>query len=402
MGRVARRVMGLLLLVFIPLAVMGQEGRAVVADSVTGEPLSGATVLDKNGRMLGVTSGHGELPYIPAEAFPVSIRFMGYATIKVKSPVDGKLLMSEVMSELPEVVVEAKKQQVLHMLGYVREYSTLTTYSDTVFLFREKMVDFMVPLRKAGRFKGWTNQRLLKSKSYYHLRNSQGIDSVSDNFPEHFSWADWIGIMDRMDMPLNLQGTESATDTVKGRYGTSMLWRRSSDRMYLDIDILADTANYRFVPSLKGFLPSMDFRRLNIRYVYDDVSGGAVLPDNLSSMSFNVESSGRGRNLKRILHAPETPYVETYVEMYIIDKEYITVKEARRRESKSAMMNDIQVKAPDGITPLSPYVEEVVYRVENIDRDGIRLAIKPDERMISHTKKRKRGFLSRLKSMFGL
>ena len=172
--------------------------------------------------------------------------------------------------------------------------------------------------------------------------------------------------------------------------------------MYLDIDILADTANYRFVPSLKGFISSMDFRRLNIRYVYDDVSGGAVLPDNLSSMSFNVESSGRGRNLKRILHAPETPYVETYVEMYIIDKEYLTVKEARRRESKSAMMNDIPVKAPDGIAPLSPYVEEVVYRVENIDRDGIRLAIKPDERMISHTKKRKRGFLSRLKSMFGL
>lgn len=61
--------------------------------------------------------------------------------------------LSENVSELPEVIVESRRHLVLHILAYVRECSSLTTYDDTVFLFREKMVDYMLPSDKKVKFK---------------------------------------------------------------------------------------------------------------------------------------------------------------------------------------------------------------------------------------------------------
>lgn len=403
MEKVAQVLVGLLLFIFNPLAVMGQQERAVVADSVTGEPLSGASVLDRNGRMIGMTSKDGCVPYVAPEGYPISIRFMGYAPVTVTSSVTGKILMKETMSVLPEVVVESGRRRVLHLLGYVREYSTLTNYSDTVFLFREKMVDFMIPTKGVRRFKGWTNPRLLKSRSYYHFRDAYGRDSVGDVFPEHFSWADWIGIAKRVDVPECLRDVESGTDTLAGKYNTAMIWRKSDDHVYLDVDVLSDTSNYGFVPSLRGYIANdMDFRRLNLRFVFDGVYGGTVSADNLTSMSFNIESNGRGRNLNRVLHSHGAAYVETYVEMYIVDKKYISEKEARKWESKNLFFNDVRFRVPDAAPELSPYIQNLIVRVDNIDHDAIRLAIEPDQRMISRIKKRKRSFLHSVKSMLGL
>ncbi len=89
------------------------------------------------------------------------------------------------MTELSEVLVLSKKHKLLHMLAYVREYSILTTYTDTVFLFREKMVDYMLPVSGA-KFKGWSRPRVLTSRSYYQFKDSRGLDSVSDVSNHHF------------------------------------------------------------------------------------------------------------------------------------------------------------------------------------------------------------------------
>ena len=69
--------------------------------------------------------------------------------------VDGRIIPSNV-TDLPEVVVESRQNKALHMLAYIREYSTLTTSSDTIFLFREKMADFMTGPGEKSRFRGCT------------------------------------------------------------------------------------------------------------------------------------------------------------------------------------------------------------------------------------------------------
>ncbi len=168
------------------LLAVGVHGAKVVAFA-TGAPLPKASVFDNRGVFVGVCSDFGELPAIDLSSYPLTVRMIGYSPATIDSPDIEEIALEEIEYELPEIVVDSKRHKVLHLIGYVREYSTLSTYTDTVVLFREKTVDFMIPTKRADKYKGWTNPRVLASKSYYHFSNSEGLDSVSKYFRQNFS-----------------------------------------------------------------------------------------------------------------------------------------------------------------------------------------------------------------------
>lgn len=154
--------------------------------------LPSASVFDRDGG--GITHSDGKVPYVSPAEFPVTIRYLGYWEKTVPICGNDTIFVEENSTELSEVIVESPGRKVLHILAYVREYFVLTTYTDTVFLFREKMADYMIPSDDKGSFLGWSNPRVLSLKSYYRFTNSDGLDSVSDHCSHHFSWADWVGI----------------------------------------------------------------------------------------------------------------------------------------------------------------------------------------------------------------
>ena len=244
---------------------------------------------------------------------------------------------------LPELLVNPKKRQVLHLNGYLREYSTLTTYSDTVLLFREKTVDFMVPVRKTGNYRGWLSPRVLASRSYYHFTNSSGLDSVSNHFGQHFSWSDWVGIFKRHDLPDRLRREDVANDTVYGKYSPSLIWKRNEEKVELEVDVMADQAN-------------------------------------ILCMSSNIEPNGRGRNLRYLMNSDGPMYVDTHAELYITDIEYMTVREACRLEKNPPSAEEVGIKAPANAPELHPAICELVERVDNFDYIGHRLIEKADPR----------------------
>lgn len=134
-------------LLLIQFAAFGHTTATVVVDSVTGTPLPRASVFDRIGKLAGIGNDKGELPALSDEDYPITVRFMGYISAIVPQAADSIMLRQSV-AELPEMVVKSKKRRILHILGYIREYSMLTTYTDTVLLFREKTVDFMIPSKK--------------------------------------------------------------------------------------------------------------------------------------------------------------------------------------------------------------------------------------------------------------
>ena len=215
----------------------------------------------------------------------------------------------------------------------------LTTYADTVFLFREKMVDFMIPARKTKGYDGWTTPRVLASKSYYHFRTTRVLTSVSNYFGQHFSWSDWVGVIDRAELPARLQGfDEAACDTVAGKYGSASIWRKDGENVSLDVDVLADTTGHGWANSLAVYLRGkVDFSRFTLKYRFAEVNSGLILADNIAGLAINIESKGRGRDLPRFLHAGEKFDVDTYAEMYITDKEYMSVGAGKEvREARQA------------------------------------------------------------------
>lgn len=242
-----RSLLSTLLLLF---ALCATARTATAVDAATGEPLPAASVFDRRGNVVGICSDNGLLPYAPDNAYPLTVRYIGYAPATVASPAVERVRLHEISYDLPEITIAPGKRHVLHLTAYVREYSTLTTYTDTIFLFREKTLDFMIPSRNAGKYRGWTQPRLLASRSCYRFSSAGGTDSVSNRFGQHFSWSDWIGIPAAVDLPPRLHTDTAAADTIRGRYSPWSIWRRNADDVSIDINVLADTAARRWVPAL--------------------------------------------------------------------------------------------------------------------------------------------------------
>lgn len=366
-------------LCFLSITATYGKTHFVVADSVSRTALPGASLFDRKGNALGACNARGKTPYIPESSYPITVRYLGYEEKTITDTPSDTIFLQESYTQLPEVVIESRQHKVLHMLGYVREYSTLSTYTDTVFLFREKIVDFVLTPDKKAKFKGWSSPRMLKTKSYYRFTDINGLDSVSDVSDHHFSWSDWMGVNKTAQIPPSLTTIECGSDTLSGKYSPTEIWVRNNDRMTVSVNVLADTASRKWVPYLSGFFHmNLDFETFRLKFNFDNVDGNSVSPADLTGYSCIIESRGRARDMFKFNRVDEPFFVSTYAEVYIIDKEYITMKEAKRWAKLQFADSDIEIIAPREAPQLQPSVCQLVERVENINRDMVRLDFVPD------------------------
>jgi hypothetical protein len=396
---VAKRVIWVLMALMASAAqpACGAEPGAplIVADSLSHEPLAYASVFDRDGHFLGTTTTDGMVKCAVAADYPLTIRHMGFHELRIEHPVrrPDTLFMVENIPELPEVEVMAARKRVLHILAYMREYSTLAGYTDTVSLFREKMVDFMLPDGEASSsFKGWRNPRMLNSRSYYRFSRPGRPDSVSNRSNHHFTWSDWIGVMPPVPIPESLTRAEQGTDTIHGRYTPSEVWARRGDRFTVDINVLADQSGRKWVPDLGAFFrqTDVDFERFRLRLTYNNVVVDNLDPLDLTGYSYNIESRGRGHGMFMFGRRDEPIYVTTYTEVYVLDKEYVSVKEARRWEKRRFDREDVDIYEPADAPPLDPSIQHLVDRVNNIDDEAVRRSHIPDYRLASRKVRKQR------------
>ena len=354
-----------------------------VADSVSRRPLGGASVFDSRGNFTGITRSDGRSPYLQTSDFPATVRYLGFRE-KAVAPGADTVFLSENSTPLPEIVIESRQHKVMHILAYVREYSTLATYTDTVFLFREKMVDYMLTPDRRVRFDEWSCPRVLKSRSYYRFTDAGGLDSVSDKCGHHFSWSDWIGMPPEIAVAPGLHGLAAGTDSVGGLYGPAEVWTKTDSRLAVDVDVLADSTGRKWVPRLSAFFRhGPNFENFRIRFNFENTGEPTVTPADMEGYSFNIESRGRGREMFMFNRSNEPFFVSTYAEVYVTDKEYITLKEARKWERRQLNMDEAEIFEPPEAPDLQPPVKELIARVETVDSEKIRLDATPDHRMVS-------------------
>ncbi|MDE7426853.1 MAG: hypothetical protein K2M79_03540 [Muribaculaceae bacterium] len=360
------------------------DGVISVADSITRSALAGVSVFDRNGTLVGICDSRGRMPYVSETSYPLTFRCIGYKEKTVRRPPTSAILLSESLTELPEFKFISRRQKVLYIPAYIREYSTLSTYTDTVYMFREKMVDFMIVPDKSVRYRGWSVPRTNKSRSYYRFSNADGLDSVSDKCNNHFTWSDWVGLTSVHPLPPELAGVTTGTQTVMGRYSPSETWNRENDRITIDLDILAENSGRRWVPTLSAFFKdNLDFECFRMKLLYDNIVNDSISPENLTAYSYNLETRGRGHKMFMFHKVDEPFFVSTYAEVYILDKEYISVKEAKKRERSNpeiAGMADFDI--PSTAPALHSSVIELIGRVNSINNNEVRAALAPDRKLV--------------------
>lgn len=285
-------------------------------------------------------------------------------------------------TDLPEVTVESNRNKIVHILAYVRDYSTMSSATDTVHLFREKLVDFMLLPNERVKFKGWNIPRILTSKSYYRFTNSEGLDSVSDESCFHFSWADWVGLPPLERLPEALSYKECGVDTLHGKYSACEAWKKDKDIVNVKVDLLADKRGRRWCPTVKGFFQDgVDFYDFRLSMNYENVLGNDISPLDLTDYSFTVESNGRGHEMERIKSEKEKFYFTTKSDVYIIDREYISAKDARKWESHNYEDEEVELFEPANAPPLDAMTLQLIDRVGKVDKGQVRVSLPPDERL---------------------
>lgn len=286
--------------------------------------------------------------------------------------------------ELPEVKVSTKYRPILHLTGYVRELSTMTSSSDTLMLYREKWVDFMIPTGKEKKYKGWTDARLLKTKSYYKWTDAYGLDSVSDRANHHFSWSDWVSLPRRVNLPYIIGGNRLGTDTIMGKYSPTEIWSRDSAGINVMVNVLADSTRRKWTPRLAGPLwRDTEFERLVMDYRFSDTDTFSVKPQNLDRLSCRIESMGRGHDMFRFKHYQDPIlYISTYFDLTITDREYLTVKDARRQEKDQTLaIQDAMLIFESERVPRDSVITDLIARVNAIDHTSRRLGMELDTRV---------------------
>lgn len=371
-----------LLMSLFTFEIEGRSSYTVVADSLSRLPLPSASVFDCKGNLIGICNARGRTPYLHTAAYPITVRYLGFREKTISEFAGDTIFLQDSPAELPEIVVETRMHKVLHILAYIREYSTLTSFTDTIFLFREKMVDYMLTPEKKNSFKGWSTPKIIKSASYYHFTNGNGLDSVSDESNYHFSWSDWVGIGLSTKIPTVLRSVENCSDTVHGKYSPAEVWIKNGDRVTVDVNVLADRGSRKWVPNFSGFFnQDFDFDDFKVRYNYDNVLADSISPLELTGYSFNIESRGRGHGMFKFNRPGEPFFVSTYAEVYILDKEYITVKEAKKWSRYNFDNTDVEIYKPMEAPELQPSIRALVARVSHLDKGEVRLGLAPDSKV---------------------
>lgn len=193
-----------------------------------------------------------------------------------------------------------------------------------------------------------------------------------------------------------------------GKYSPALIWRKNNDTVTVDVNVLADSIGRGWVPELSGsFQKRVEFDKLRVVYKYDNVLSDRISPLDISSYSYDIESTGRGHGMFRFNRKDEPFFVATSAEVYVLDKEYISVGEARKWERYKFDRADIEIVEPWYAPELDNDIKQLVARVSGIDREGIRLALLPDSK-IGFLKEDNRNFqfgnrlLSLLKQVCGI
>lgn len=332
------------------------KAEVVITDAGSGLPLAKASIFDRNGLFIATTDNDGLVPEtIGADAYPINVRYVGFKPVDVKSPDYGTVLMRESSYELPEVEVNDKNRNILHITAYVRDYGSLIEPSDTMNLFTERIVDFMLPLNKKAGYKGWTKPRVLAEREYSHIiKNRKDARTDSMRYSEtHTPTGFNNALSDKFEIPQELTSGKAKKVTYNGKYGPKDSWVTLSDSYILNRDLLADTKNHVFSPKgLKLFGMTTDVIRNDAMFNFDRDASGVISPDQINEAAYHFSVVFKGKAFRWISGQNDPININCYGELFVIDREYLTADEAKALKKNPPVYDAASFTAPLNIPDL--------------------------------------------------
>lgn len=335
-----------------------------LVDASTNAVLPLASITDRNGNVVGMTDKNGEIPTLQPGSYPVTFNYMGYAPFELMSAANGDIKMSQRDYSLPEIVITPGSRPLLHLTGYMRELFSVLSPTDSVTLFRERVVDFMFPIEKS-KVKGWKKARELASRSYVKMTDSSGLDSISDHHEyEYMLLGDLYNLIpEDLSIPQAIAGNDVACDTIMGKYYPKIIWWKNGNVTRWIVDGLADEKNHMMSPwVLKVFGLTTDFTDVSKNYVFNSPDGDRISPSDLKQASVTINMLAKGKLFKNSFDSKSPVHVRTYVELYLTDREFLSDDEGKEIKKSAPAIKPSEIQAPVDAAPLHPAIQQIVER----------------------------------------
>ena len=352
------------LLVLITIATIVAARSAVVLDATDGQPIVAATIMNVNGQVLGLTDADGQVPaeYLPQ--LPLTIRTMGYESAVVATEADTVRLEPSVY-ELQDLEVSSADRNVVRLVFFVRQYTSLTGDTKQITQVSESMVDFFVPIRKARKLDGTAELRVLFQRSASHTTWADGRDSLQCPAVEDLSFLNSLVTIDSTQVPepqsfASIPYDSIAADTMWSKHiYPHQIFRRTPAGYFVTVDALAKQKNHRFSPwyfKLLGL--TVDINELMATYVFAPTTRNMHRLDELTSMGYSLQIDCRGKWFKRAMDSDAPVDMRSWAEFYLVDRTYLPDTEARElMRDKEA---EYPLTIPAGVPPLAPIFQPLL------------------------------------------
>lgn len=340
----------LLLFMFPTITV---KGGVLITDAESGEPLPRASIFDNKGLFIGISTDNGEVPEnIPADSYPLSIRYIGYDQASVDSPDAGTVSLTESSYELPEIVVNNVDHNLLHIIAYVRVFSSGVNSTDTLNYFTERIVDFMIPLDKKAKYKGWKNSRVLAERAYQHKKRNNKYEQIDTliYIENRKSNGTSYNLAEKFIIPEALLAGDTSQVVIDGKYWPKDTWNVIGDSYFLLRDNLADSKDHKKSPAILKMLGmTADMTKYDEFYKFTPDSKGSIRADRIAQAAYMFDIIMRGKLIKWASGQGDPITMSSYGELFVIDREYLTADQAKELKKDPPVIDAATFKAPDHV-----------------------------------------------------
>ena len=312
-----------------------------VIDATDNSPISAASIFDAAGNLVGYTWNDGAFSEIPASAYPITLRCIGYEQLVIERPENKTWGMTPIAYELKEVVVVPIKRKVLKQTFYVREYFSMNNDCDTMTFFMEHMADRFVPATKDAKFGGNSSLRILNSHHYSRFQLSGG-DSIVANPDEPFP--SMLNIFKLNDEEV------TAPDSFK-KSGNAIKFHKESGK-----------SGMKLIQKQNDHTFTMEFNQFYTTHAYRVNDKGAYLPKDLMEASSVIQADGRGKHLRKVLNSDKPIVIRSLIELYIVDSNYLSSEEAK--EEYKNKPTGVKFVVPSSVPPLNEATRRLVERAD--------------------------------------
>ena len=343
-----------------------------IVDESDGSPLSGATVIGKSGLIIGITDESGRINDPGQLQFPLAIRNIGYEPLSVVSFSDTVRLVPAIYS-LNEIVVKPGEHPIKRIVCYAREYDTGATGKDTLKLYSEYMLEFFLKddsEKVKGYKEGDSSPKVRNVKRYAIFTDSEGRDSImtpdENDDITMLSWQRVLAVPNISFRKSDMLSEGSVCDTIMGKHWPKNIVRNQNGIFSVKVDNLADSENHSWSPFFfKVIGMTMDVDNMQMSLAYQDNEAGDFSIDNYIYSTYSIHLLAKGKLFKWIFHTDESIEMDSYIELYPVSIEYITLEEYKRARS---VEEAIPFQLPLNIQPLPEVIQEVIGNINPIAR----------------------------------